>query len=43
LSAVPGAFTRAVAAVMLVHFLVALGMVHVGLPFSAWSVDARRG
>ena len=32
---VVGAFTRAAAAVMVVHFLVALGMVHVGLPFSA--------
>lgn len=30
-----GAATRLVAAVMIVNFLVALGMVHVGLPFSA--------
>lgn len=30
-----GAFTRTAAAVMVVNFLVALGMVHVGLPFNA--------
>lgn len=30
-----GAFTRAAALIMIVNFLVALGMVHIGLPFSA--------
>jgi putative oxidoreductase len=32
---VVGALTRAAAAVMVFNFLVALGMVHVGLPFNA--------